>query len=391
MMKAKNKNWTPKFIALFIISFLIGWGICSLTHQYFQGMKLPGENPAEEIYPAEVKFTYFDDREKINNTAGFLIKLYEPIAKDKYGSQRVETLRNSGVRLLQASEIPTVLHSLIEENKVEEVENLDFVEYVYPYKTRIDTANKSKTFEEEFEGILEDRFQSVLNSYWQRGETPPPMNPHGYFYLITNDKEYHISSSQLGKIAVKYEDFPIHKDLRKPAKIIGNVSDGELYPDKIIIGSVIYEKQTTKIEPTKEMPTMMDISHLTPQPGEYFTYRGNKSKILLSGSRLKYCFLELKDICPPDEANVGDPGIVITGTIKNEYDRDYYICMFAHAFNSEGEKIGHSIDSKGPICGVIAPYVKSGKTGDFELHLKYREDIERIALFIGCMSEIPPP
>ena len=89
---------------------------------------------SEEIYPAEVKFTYFDDREKINNTAGFLIKLYEPIAKDMYGSQRVETLRNSGVRLLQASEISTVLHSLIEENKVEEVESLDFVEYVYPYQ-----------------------------------------------------------------------------------------------------------------------------------------------------------------------------------------------------------------------------------------------------------------
>ena len=151
--------------------------------------------------------------------------------------------------------------------------------------------------------------------------------------------------------------------------------------------------QSTKIEPTKEVPTMTDIPHLnlTPQPGEYFIYRGNKSKILLNDSRLKYCFLELKDICPPNAANVGDLGIVITGTIKNEYDRDYYICMAAHAFNSEGEKIGHSIDSRGPICGVIAPYVKSGQTGDFELHLEYREDIERIELFVGCVSEIPLP
>jgi len=147
--------------------------------------------------------------------------------------------------------------------------------------------------------------------------------------------------------------------------------------------------QSTKIEPTKEVPTMMDV-HLTPQPGEYFTYRGNKSKILLNDSRLKYCFLELKDICPPDAANVGDLGIVITGTIKNEYDRDYYICMAAHAFNSEGEQIGGSID-RGPVCGVIAPYVKSGQTRDFELHLKYKEDIERIVLSVGCVSEIPPP
>ena len=87
---------------------------------------------------------------------------------------------------------------------------------------------------------------------------------------------------------------------------------------------------------------------------------------------------------------MGDPGIVITGTIKNEYDRDYYICMAAHAFNSEGEQIGHSIDP-GPVCGVIALHVGSGQTRDFELHLRYREDIERIELFVGCVSEIPPP
>ena len=148
--------------------------------------------------------------------------------------------------------------------------------------------------------------------------------------------------------------------------------------------------QSTKIEPTKEVPTMMDV-HLTPQPGEYFTYRGNKSKVLLIDSRLKYCFLEPDDICPPNAANVGDLGIVIAGTIKNEYDRDYYICMAAHAFNSQGEQIGGSIDSRGPICGVIALYVKSQQTKSFRLHLKYREDIERIELIVGCVSEIPPP
>ena len=149
-----------------------------------------------------------------------------------------------------------------------------------------------------------------------------------------------------------------------------------------IRGNTSTNWQSTKIEPTKEV-------HLTPQPGEYFTYRGSKSKILLIDSRLKYCFLEPDDICPPNAANVGDLGIVIEGTIKNEYDRDYYICMAAHAFNSQGEQIGGSID-RGPICGVIALYVKSQQTKDFELHLKY-SDIERIELIVGCVSEIPPP
>jgi len=64
--------------------------------------------------------------------------------------------------------------------------------------------------------------------------------------------------------------------------------------------------------------------------------------------------------------------------------------MAAHAFNSEGEQIGGSIDP-GSVCGIIAPYVKCEQTEDFKLHLKYREDIERIELFVGCVSEIPPP
>ena len=116
-----KSNWI-KFIALAMVCLLIGVGIGLLSTKN-----------VEKIYPKEVKFTYFDDSEKINNTDSFLIKLYEPIGKNEYGSWRIETLRNNGVRLLQPSEIPTIFHSLIEENKVEEIENLNFVECVYAY------------------------------------------------------------------------------------------------------------------------------------------------------------------------------------------------------------------------------------------------------------------
>ena len=94
-------------------------------------MKLPEENPDKLIYPGDVINTIFDDSEKINNTAGFLIKCYKPLTE-----HQTQILRDSGVRLLQTSEIATIYHSLIEENKIEEVEILDFVEYIYPYKTR---------------------------------------------------------------------------------------------------------------------------------------------------------------------------------------------------------------------------------------------------------------
>jgi len=396
-----------------IVGLLSGAGI---GYHYFQsnviiGVKLPGENPAKLIYPNDVINTIFDDSEKINNTAGFLIKCYKPLTENQ-----IQVLRDSGVRLLQTSEIATVYHSLIEENKVEEVEKLDFVEYIYPYKTRIYTANKSKTFEEIAtkdkiivgieagpvaiecfnKSYLIETSDYIIDGTVEKVDEKADMEKGIYSYVYLTVDGYFKGKPLLVKEKVA-DMLQINVSIRAPYNFtpyegkkvriyLRKWSEGDI---RIFCGHYGIEEI---LEHTKEVPTMMDIPHLnlTPQPGEYFTYHGNKSKILLNDSRLKYCFLELKDICPPDAANVGDLGIVITGTIKNEYDRDYYICMAAHAFNSEGEQIGGSID-RGPVCGVIAPYVKSGQTRDFELHLKYKEDIERIVLSVGCVSEIPPP
>lgn len=146
-------------------------------------------------------------------------------------------------------------------------------------------------------------------------------------------------------------------------------------------------------KPNQEV-MMNDITHLTTQSGEYFTIDKKKSNLLLIDSHLDYYSLEQNDrgndIWFDDVANVSDTGIVITGIIKNEYDKDYYISMSAKAFNSEGETIGWNTDW-GPIYGVICIYVESGQTEDFELHLKYYEKyIENIDITVG-LSEIPLP
>lgn len=63
--------------------------------------------------------------------------------------------------------------------------------------------------------------------------------------------------------------------------------------------------------------------------------------------------------------------------------------MSASAFNSKGELIGGITDS-GPICGTIVLHTESGQTDTFEMHLKYREDIEQIVIH-ASVHEIPPP
>ncbi len=154
----------------------------------------------------------------------------------------------------------------------------------------------------------------------------------------------------------------------------------------------------------------IDLSKIKkyPNDGDYLSSEGYSAKILLSGGEtggeypttldskilflnysLNYTTLKNEDICLPYTANPGDPGVLIRGTLKNKYDKDYWIILSASAYDSTENLLGRSLDS-GPICGVIARYVKSNETENFELHLKYSNAISKINLS-GGLSEIPPP
>ncbi|MGP8320905.1 MAG: hypothetical protein ACT6FE_01060 [Methanosarcinaceae archaeon] len=84
--------------------------------------------PSEYVYPKTTGITYFDDWKLINNTDSFLIKTIKPLTEEQ-----IYILRNLGIRKLSASEIENIYHSLIEEYKIKEVEDLDFVDYIHPY------------------------------------------------------------------------------------------------------------------------------------------------------------------------------------------------------------------------------------------------------------------
>ena len=154
----------------------------------------------------------------------------------------------------------------------------------------------------------------------------------------------------------------------------------------------------------------IDLSKIKkyPNDGDYLSSEGYSTKILLSGGEtggeyptildskilllnysLNYTILKNEDICLPYTANPGDSGILIRGTLKNKYDKDYWIILSASAYDSTENLLGRSLDS-GPICGIIARYLKSNETENFELHLKYSTAISKINLS-GGISEIMPP
>jgi len=87
-----------------------------------------------EIYPQQISNTIFDDSSnlinpqtgEVTNTAEYLIKTYNPLTESQ-----IQTLRNSGVWRLQASDVPNIYFSLIEETKISQIKSLSFIQDVY--------------------------------------------------------------------------------------------------------------------------------------------------------------------------------------------------------------------------------------------------------------------
>lgn len=130
---------------------------------------------------------------------------------------------------------------------------------------------------------------------------------------------------------------------------------------------------------------------VTPRVGEYLTDElfilvNNETKILLKDAKLTLC--TLNETCPPSRK--GEVGIEVFGTVRNEYENDYYVCLYALAYDLKGNVAGRSVDY-GPVCGSTVLHLRSGEEKEFRLHLELRESISKIKILVGCLSGIPPP
>ncbi len=114
--------------------------------------------------------------------------------------------------------------------------------------------------------------------------------------------------------------------------------------------------------------------------GELFFMQG-RTKILLKDVKLKLCTLSYA--CPSLEN--GKVSVEVLGRIENEYERDYYVCLHAIAYDSRNI-VGRSVDHQ-PICGSVVLHLKSGEEKEFKLYLELKENINKIRITTGYLSE----
>jgi hypothetical protein len=141
----------------------------------------------------------------------------------------------------------------------------------------------------------------------------------------------------------------------------------------------------------------------TPEPkgGEYLHFAGDyqggvETKAYLVDSMLFYGVynesFSRSGATGSYSINKGDPCVIINGTIKNEYDGDYYFGITADVYNSAGETIGPILTVDSPQPGFTVAFVDKGAIGYFEIQIKYAvKDITSYDLFVAFEpSETPP-
>lgn len=150
-------------------------------------------------------------------------------------------------------------------------------------------------------------------------------------------------------------------------------------------------------------PENRQTEYPTPQPkgGMYLhflsDYQGGKeTKVYLVNSQLFYGAYDesftRSGALGFYSINKGDPCVIINGTIRNEYDKDYYFGITANVYNSTGEKIGPILTINSPMPSFTVSQAHSNSEGFFEIRIKYAaKDIVSYTLFVAFEPTVTPP
>lgn len=134
----------------------------------------------------------------------------------------------------------------------------------------------------------------------------------------------------------------------------------------------------------------------SPKGGEYLYFRGGeKTKVFLIESNMRYGTYD-KNIFGGwlnYSTKKGDPCVIINGMIRNEYDRDYFICLTGDIYNTKGEKVGTVISPYATKPGFTVVHAKNNSISPFKIHIKYdKRDIIGYDIFVAFEPhELPPP
>jgi hypothetical protein len=123
--------------------------------------------------------------------------------------------------------------------------------------------------------------------------------------------------------------------------------------------------------------------NIPPYPGEkYFTMDNGTSEIYLINSTANYgTYGQDEGLMPGSvEVHAGDPCVIINGTLRNDYNRSYWIDLSAQLYDANGEPVGRVLtDVPTHYAGQV--YAESNITVNFSFTVQYdKKDVSRYEL-----------
>ncbi len=92
---------------------------------------------------------------------------------------------------------------------------------------------------------------------------------------------------------------------------------------------------------------------------------------------------------PSHIVNMGEPILIVSGTIQNKHKENTWIDMWAEGYDKTREQVSWTLDAA-HLAGHILLNLENEETGEFEIHLNYSDDISSINIYANNYAVRPP-
>ncbi len=186
--------------------------------------------------------------------------------------------------------------------------------------------------------------------------------------------------------------FIITFDLKDGSKVKFNVTSDNIWFET---DEAIYQASASPelYSLAKSSIGVADSISISQSPGSYLTNSENvSSEVLLKDVQGNKGISDKRYISPWYPAvtvNVGEPILIVSGSIQNKHKENKEIAMYAEGYDDTGKQVSWTLDAAN-IAGQIGLHLENEETGQFTLHLNTAENIKSIRIFANNYSVTPP-
>ena len=145
---------------------------------------------------------------------------------------------------------------------------------------------------------------------------------------------------------------------------------------------VLYSQRTTRLVPSPSQVANISLT-ITPPSDD------TEGKIRIYDVKVVASTLDRDYFGIGEEYKAGEPCLLLSAIIANDYNENYWVYYSAHGYDSAGNQVSRTLEA-GPLVGVDMVYIY-GRTAEYiTLHLNWADNVTNITWGVQMSSIMPP-